>query len=131
MSATTWYMAVTVAASFARNTDDRIPPTRRLSCQEPASRMQSRIRCTAHLCQAAPWKTSPNARTRPECASETASSTPETPRARTLLRNAGHESYDSVSTTPTPRTRHQPPASQPIAVTIAVGATRPSRRHFK
>ena len=38
--------------------------------------MQSRIRCTAHRCQAAPWKTSPTALTRPPWASDTTSSVP-------------------------------------------------------
>ena len=52
-----------------------------------------------------PWKTSDAAATRPPCASETTSCTPETPRSRIFLRNASHESYDSVSTTSTPRTR--------------------------
>ena len=33
------------------------------------------------------------------------SSTPETPRPRIFLRNASHESFGSVSTTSTPRTR--------------------------
>ena len=118
MSHAAWCMAVTVAASRPRNTCETILPTRRLSCQEPASRMQSRMRWTAQRCHAAPWKTSAAAATRPACASETTSSTPETPRSRIFLRNASHESHDSVSTASTPRTRLQPPASQPMAVCI-------------
>ena len=37
---------------------------------------------------------------------------PETPRPRTVRRKASHESYDSVSTTSTPRTR-------PLAARVA------------
>ena len=44
-------------------------------------------------------------------------------------RKPSHESYDSVSTTPTPSARPRPPASQPMAVTTAVEATRPPRQH--
>lgn len=49
-------------------------------------------------------------------------------------RKASHESYDSVSTTPTPSARPRPPASQPMAVTTAVEATRPrgsTRRRWR
>ena len=76
-----WYMATAVAASPARKTDERMRPTRRLSCQELASRMQSRIRCTAHRCQAAPWKTSPMALTRSPWASDTTPCPPPIRRA--------------------------------------------------
>ena len=48
----------------------------------------------------------------------------------TLLRNADHESWLSVSTTPTPGTCLHPSESQPIAVAAAVDATRPERRHL-
>ena len=92
MSHAAWYMAVTVAASRPRNTCDTILPTRRLSCQEPASRMQSRMRWTAQRCHAAPWKTSPSARTSPGWASETTSRTPAAPRERIARRKASHES---------------------------------------
>ena len=67
-------------------------PTRALSGRDPASRMQSRMRCTTQRCQAAPWKTSPSARTRPGWASETTSLTPRTPLDLTALRKASHES---------------------------------------
>ena len=56
--------------------------------------------------------------------------TPETPLSRILRRNGSHESYDSVSTTPSPSTWRHPSESQPIAVTTAVEATRPSRLHL-
>lgn len=75
--------------------------------------MQSRMRWTAQRCHAAPWKTSSSARKSPGRASETASRTPAAPRERMASRKASHESYDSVSTTSTPRTRLQPPTSQP------------------
>ena len=83
-----------------------------------------------HLCQAEPWNTSSIALLSPSWASEVTSSTPVTPRALTFLRNASHESWDSVSTTATPSTRRQPSSSQPMAVTTAVEATLRSRRHF-
>ena len=85
-------MATAVAASPARKTDETMRPTRRLSCQEPASRMQSRIRCTAQRCQAAPWKTSPTALTRPPWASDTTSSVPVAPRSRSFRRKPSHDS---------------------------------------
>lgn len=130
MSQATWCIARAVAASLARNAGDIMRPTRFLSWRDPASRMQSRIRWTAHLCQEAPWNTSSTALTRPLCASEVTSCTPWTPRPLMRRRNPSHESYDSVSTTDRPSTRRQPPSSQPIAVTTAVEATRPSRRHL-
>ncbi len=52
------------------------------------------------------------------------------PQSWIFLRKASHESYDSVSTTSKPRTRPRPPASQPMAVTTAVEATRPLRRNL-
>ena len=92
--------------------------------------MRSRIRWTAQRWHAAPWKTSPRARTRPGRASETTSSAPETPRPRAFLGKASREPCDSVSTASTPRARLRPPASRPMAATTAVDATRPSRRRF-
>lgn len=64
------------------------------------------------------------------CALEVTSCTPWTPRPLMRRRKPSHESYDSVSTTDSPSTRRQPPSSQPIAVTTAVEATRPSRLHL-
>ena len=75
-------MAAAVAASPARKADETMRPARRPSCREPASRMQSRTRCTAHRCQAAPRKTSPMALTGPPWASDTTSSVPVAPRSR-------------------------------------------------
>lgn len=68
------------------------PADARPSCREPASRMRSRIRCAAQRCQAAPWKTSPTALTRPGWASDTTRRTPGTPRDLTPRGNSSHES---------------------------------------
>lgn len=57
-----------------------------------AALARSRMRCTTHLCQAEPWKTSSMALLKPSWASEVTSMTPATPRARILRRNAGQES---------------------------------------
>lgn len=43
-----------VTASLPRNTCKKTLSTRRLSCQEPVSHMQSRIRWTTQYCHAAP-----------------------------------------------------------------------------
>ena len=88
-------MAVTVAASRPRNTCDTILPTRRLSCQEPASRMQSRMRWTAQRRHAAPWKTSPSAWTSPGWASETTSRWI----GNTYLDDSGRDSPASLNST--------------------------------
>ena len=92
MSQVTWYMARAVAASFARKTGDIMRPTRLLSEREPASRMQSRIRCTAQRCHDAPWNTPSIALTRPLWAPEVTSRTPWTPRSLMPRRNPAHES---------------------------------------
>ena len=88
-----WYAARTAPASLRRNTGATMRETRLDSRREAdAARAQSRIRCTTHLCQAAPWKTSDMARLSPSWASDVASWTPVTPLALTFLRNASHES---------------------------------------
>lgn len=133
MSQATWYMAATVAASRprARGTPARRAPAH-AAPQLPGARLAHAV---AHEVDGAALpcgalEASPSVRTRPGWASETTSSTPPTPRLRILLRKASHVSYDSVSTTSTPRTRLQPSATQPMAVTAAVEATRPPRRHL-
>lgn len=85
-------MALTWSASLARKTGATILATRRPSRRGEASLTQSRVRCTAQCCQAAPWKTSAMALLGPPCASEVTSSTPLTLRALTALRNASQES---------------------------------------
>ena len=67
--------------------------TRRNVRLEPdATLARSRVRCTAHLCQATPWKVSSTARLRPSWASEVTSLAPRTPLSLTLPREADHES---------------------------------------
>ena len=88
------------------------------------SLIQSRIRCTAHRCQAVSQKTSSIALTSPLWVSDATSSVPEAQRSRCACKKPGHESYDSVSATDTPGTRLQPDSSQPMAVATAVDATR-------
>ena len=69
-------------------TDGSACTTRDLRLESDAALAQSRMRWTAHLCQAAPWKVSSTARMRPSWASEVASLTPRAPRSLTLPRNA-------------------------------------------
>ena len=108
-----------------RNMDgESMRPTRLLSWRDPASRMQPRIRWTAHLRQEAPRKTSPDRPGRSFV--RVGRHELDAARAAVLDRaqEAEHESYDSVSTTDRPSTCRQPPSSQPIAVTTAVEQTR-------
>lgn len=101
-------------------------PTRCLSCQEPASRMQSRIAARPPPLEDLAYgpDQAPGHRIR-------TNSLPEAPRSRGACRKPSHESCDSVSTTDTPSTCLQPDSSQPIAVTAAVEAARPPQRHLK
>lgn len=69
----------TAVASFALNTGATILATRLARPFDPAARMQSRMRWTAHLCHTAPWNTSAIALFRPSWASETTSWMPMAP----------------------------------------------------
>ena len=77
-------------------------PLFRLAAAFPAA---SRIRCTMHLCHAAPGKTSWIARLRPSWASPVTQMAPDTPRARSDRRNDFQPSYDSVSIASRPSRR--------------------------
>ena len=123
-------MAPACPAPLARKTGATMRATRLLSWRVLASRTQSRVRCTAQRCHAAPWNTSAIALLSPSWASEATSATPSTPRALMVLRDASQGSWDSVSTTESPRARRQPRPSQPKAVTTAVEAARPPPRHL-
>jgi putative transposase len=62
-----------------------------------------RMKCVRQRCQAAPRSTEAIASLSPGCASEITSSTPFSPRARRLRRNASHPAPSSSATTSIPR----------------------------
>ena len=107
MSHAAWYMAATVTASRQRNTCETILPTRRLSCQEPASRMQSRMRWTGAALPRGALEDLAEGADEARVGVRDDELHAANPRSRISLRKASHESCDSVSTTSTPR---NPPA---------------------
>lgn len=76
-----------------------------LFCRVGAQDAAFPIRCTMHLCQAAPGNTSSMARLSPSWASEVTQRTPPTPRSLSERKKASHPAYDSVSMASGPSSR--------------------------
>src|SRR4051812_23057883 len=89
-----------------------------------------RMKCVRQRCQAAPRRTEAMASLRPGCASEITSSTPFSPRARRLRRNASQPAPSSSATTSRPRISRRPSPFTPTPTRQATFTMRPFSRHF-
>ncbi len=82
------------------------------------------MKCTRHLCHAAPSSTVSIAPFRPACASLMTSCVPVSPRVFSERRNAVQNAPSSLSPTANPRTSRCPSAATPVAMTTACETTR-------
>ena len=83
-----------------------------------------RMKCTRHLCQAAPSITASMEDRRPSWASEMTRRTPVSPRARSERRKEVQNALSSLSPTARPNTSRLPSALTPVATTMALETTR-------